>query len=107
MKVDNQSAIEILKNNNKHSRAKHIDIRYHFIRNYVQSGQVKLVYCSTKDMLADIFTKPLRKKLFQRLRYRLGIRDGSAFQSQSGGVENPTHNVEEKGSSGQGKQSPK
>jgi hypothetical protein len=84
--IDNKSAIEISKYSNKHSRAKHIDIRYHFIRDKVEKGEVELHYCPTGEMLADTLTKPLKKKQFQKLRYKLGIRDGAVLQTQSGGV---------------------
>ena len=42
-----------------HSRTKHIDIRYHYIRETVAEGTVTLQYCPTKDMTADVFIKPL------------------------------------------------
>ncbi|XP_012841324.1 PREDICTED: uncharacterized protein LOC105961635 [Erythranthe guttata] len=56
---DNVSAINISKNPVQHSRTKHIEIRYHFIRNLVEEGTVSLEYVTTEKQLADIFTKPL------------------------------------------------
>ncbi|XP_012837630.1 PREDICTED: uncharacterized protein LOC105958166 [Erythranthe guttata] len=56
---DNMSAINICKNPVQHSRTKHIEIRYHFIRNLVEEGTVSLEYVTTEKQLADIFTKPL------------------------------------------------
>ena len=50
-----------------------MDVRYFFVRHKVQDGTVKVHYISTKDQLADFFTKPLGKILFQSLRARLGI----------------------------------
>lgn len=44
-----------------HNRSKHIDIKYHHIRDVVQSKEVELKYCPTDDMIADIFTKNLPK----------------------------------------------
>ncbi len=70
---DNQGAIEISKNARFHNRTKHIDVRFHFIREKVVSKEVKVIYCSTEDMLADIMTKGLTKKKFQRLRRMLNI----------------------------------
>jgi hypothetical protein len=46
----------------EHSRTKHIAIRYHFLRDHQQRGDIKIAYVSTKEQLADIFTKPLDEK---------------------------------------------
>jgi hypothetical protein len=43
----------------EHSRTKHIAIRYHFLRDHQQQGDIEIAYINTKDQLADIFTKPL------------------------------------------------
>ena len=56
---DNQSCIKMTKNPVNHGRAKHIDIKYHHIRDEVKRGEVKLEYCETSAMLADIMTKGL------------------------------------------------
>ena len=56
---DNQGAIALAKNPEFHKRTKHIDIRYHFVREKVEDGQVALEYCPTQDMLADLMTKPI------------------------------------------------
>ena len=70
---DNQGAIAIAKNPVNHSRTKHIDIRYHYIRECVQNGQIELQYCPTNDMKADIFTKPLTRQKFEHLRGEIGL----------------------------------
>ena len=57
--VDNQGAIKLAQNPVFHERSKHIDIRHHFIRDEIASGNVKLVYVHTSENLADIFTKPV------------------------------------------------
>jgi len=59
--VDNQSSIKMSQNPVLHSKTKHIDIRYHYIREAVAKGTVTLEYCPTKDMAADLLTKPLGK----------------------------------------------
>jgi hypothetical protein len=59
--ADNQGCIALSRNPVSHSRAKHIDIRHHFIRELVENSEVDLKFCSTKDMAAEIFTKPLAR----------------------------------------------
>eukprot|EP00253_Pinus_taeda_P032189 PITA_32189 len=56
---DNQSCIKLTENPVFHDRSKHIEIKYHFIRDYVQKGVIKLEYISTNEQVADIFTKAL------------------------------------------------
>ncbi|GKE72104.1 hypothetical protein Tco_1534145 [Tanacetum coccineum] len=56
---DNKSAIALCCNNVQHSRSKHIDVRYHFIKEQVKNGVVELYFISTEYQLEDIFTKPL------------------------------------------------
>ena len=70
---DNSSAINISKNPVQHSKMKHIDIRYHFLKDEVQKGTMQLVFVPTKDQIVDIFIKPLPKDLFEDLRSRLGM----------------------------------
>ncbi len=65
---DNQSAICLAKNQQVHGRPKHIDIKYHFIRDLVEAGRIKLTYCASEDMVADVLTKGLRIKQFEKLR---------------------------------------
>ena len=61
MNCDNQGAIALVHNPVKHSRSKHIDIRYHFIREHIQRNKLSLTYVKSDDNLADIFTKPCSK----------------------------------------------
>ena len=56
---DNQGTIALTKNPKNHSRTKHIDIKYHFVRGTVEKKDVRLVYCPTEKMVADILTKAL------------------------------------------------
>jgi len=72
---DNTSAINLTKNQIQHSRTKHIEIRHHFIRDYVSNGDCEVKFVDTKLQLADIFTKPLPKERFFFLRNELGILD--------------------------------
>ena len=70
---DNQGAIELAKNPKYHNRTKHIDICHHFIRERVMSNEIKVMYCNTKCMIADIMTKALPKPSFEKLRSLLGV----------------------------------
>jgi hypothetical protein len=63
----------------EHSRTKHIAIRYHFLRDHQQNGDIEIAYVSTKEQLADIFTKPLDEKTFTKLRNELNILDSRNF----------------------------
>jgi len=57
--VDNQGSIALAKNPVHHQRSKHIDVRYHFIRDVVSDGVVKLVTCQRTKNIADVLTKPV------------------------------------------------
>nr|GEY01085.1 retrovirus-related Pol polyprotein from transposon TNT 1-94 [Tanacetum cinerariifolium] len=70
---DNTSAIAILNNPVLHSRTKHIDIRYHFIRDHVLKGDIELHIIPTQYQLVDICTKPLDEPTFKRLIIKLGM----------------------------------
>jgi len=71
--ADNQGSIALAHNPVSHSRAKHIDIQHHFIRERVERGEVSLNYVSTKEMMADIFTKALPCESFEKFRTNLGV----------------------------------
>ncbi|GKA12235.1 hypothetical protein Tco_0691781 [Tanacetum coccineum] len=70
---DNTSAIAISNNPVLHSRTKHIDIRYHFIKDHILKGDIELHFVPTNLQLADIFTKPLAEPSFTRLVVELGM----------------------------------
>ncbi|GJX72247.1 retrovirus-related pol polyprotein from transposon TNT 1-94 [Tanacetum coccineum] len=75
---DNKSAIALCCNNVQHSRAKHIDVRYHFIKEQVNNGIVELYFVRMEYQLADIFTKPLPRERFNFLIENLGMRSMSS-----------------------------
>ena len=62
--VDNQSAITVSKNPVHHNQTKHIDTRYHFIRECDEDKKIKICFIQTEDQLTDIFTKALGKMKF-------------------------------------------
>lgn len=74
IKVDNKSAIALCKNSVHHDRSKHIDVRYHFIRECIEEGRVTVEHIRTGDQLADILTKPLARVKFLELREHIGLR---------------------------------
>ncbi|GKB22971.1 hypothetical protein Tco_0862372 [Tanacetum coccineum] len=67
LNCDNKSVIALCCNNVQHSRAKHIDVRYHFIKEHMENGIVELYFVRTEYQLADIFTKPLPRERFNFL----------------------------------------
>lgn len=77
--VDNNSAINLAKNPVAHGRSKHIDIRFHFLRDLVEKNKIELKFCKTEDQVANILTKPLKVDAFEKLRNMLGI---SALKTQ-------------------------
>lgn len=58
---DNQGAIVLSRNPVNRSRSKHIDVKYHFIRDAVSEGKIHIVYCPTEDMVVDVLTKSVSK----------------------------------------------
>ncbi|GKD09282.1 retrovirus-related pol polyprotein from transposon TNT 1-94 [Tanacetum coccineum] len=74
MYSDNKSAIALCCNNVQHSRAKHIDVHYHFIKEQVENGIVELYFVRMEYQLADIFTKPFPRERFNFLIEKLGMR---------------------------------
>ena len=70
---DNTSTIALSKNSVFHQKSKHIDTRYHFIRELVHNGEVHLKPCKSSDQLADMFTKSLAKFVFAFHRRNLGV----------------------------------
>ena len=65
---DNQGCIAMSENPVMHQRTKHIDIRHHFVRERVESGDIKLEYVPTEEQLADLLTKPLLRNRVISLR---------------------------------------
>lgn len=72
--VDNKSAIDLAKNPVFHGRSKHIDIRYHFIRDCVERGEVIIRHVRGDLQRADILTKALTTVKFERMRQLMGVR---------------------------------
>jgi hypothetical protein len=73
LQCDSTSAISVAKNLVLHSKTKHIEVRYHFLRDNIEKGKIALIHVPTHDQLANIFTKPLDQATFTRLREELGV----------------------------------
>ena len=72
--VDNQSAIKLVENPVAHDRTKHIDIKYHFIRDIESRKIISVKYCPTNDQVADVLMKPLSRKKHKRFTEQMGLR---------------------------------
>jgi hypothetical protein len=73
LKVDNKSALALIKNLVFHERSKHIQTRFHFIQESLENGEIRLEFISTRGQLADILTKALPKARFQELRAKIDM----------------------------------
>jgi len=72
---DNTSAINLTKNPIQHSKIKYIEIKHHFIRDHIKKGDIEIMFVKTENQLADLFTKPLVRDRFNKLRTELGVHD--------------------------------
>ncbi|PNX67669.1 hypothetical protein L195_g055750 [Trifolium pratense] len=70
---DNSSTIKLSKNPIMHGRSKHIDVRFHFLRDLSKDGVIELKFCKSQEQLADIMTKPLKLDSFCKLREGIGM----------------------------------
>ena len=84
IQVDNKSAIELAKNLVNHERSKHIDVRFHFIRDHVKEENVELLHVASQDQVADIFTKPLPKVLLNKYKKMIDMTYGRSIQVYGG-----------------------
>ncbi|KAJ9547861.1 LOW QUALITY PROTEIN: hypothetical protein OSB04_020404 [Centaurea solstitialis] len=71
---DNSSTIKLARNPVFHGNSKHIEVRYHFLRELTRDEVIDLQHCGSKEQLVDIMTKPLRLELFEKLREALGVK---------------------------------
>jgi hypothetical protein len=69
---DNMSTMTLIeKGRSTSSRTKHINIRYFFVKDRVENGEITIKYLPTEEMVADLLTKPLQGQLFRKLRQKL------------------------------------
>ena len=72
---DNQSTIAMTRNPQHHGRAKHVDIKFHYIREMVTMNKIELKYYKSDEMIADMLTKGIGKIQFAKLRNMIGLRN--------------------------------
>ena len=70
---DNSSTIKLSRNPIMHGRSKHIDVRFHFLRDLTRDKVIELVHCNSQDQVADLLTKPIKQQTFEKLREQLGL----------------------------------
>jgi hypothetical protein len=74
LRVDNKSAISLIRNPMLNDRSRHLDTRFHLIREYEANGQISVQFIGTDEQLGDILTKSLSRVKFQELRMKIGVR---------------------------------
>ena len=81
IKEDNQGTIAIARNPVSHSRTKHIDIKFHYVREALEDGIIDLIYYPTEQMTADILTKPLARQQFETFQLEMGLKTLPSIKS--------------------------
>ena len=76
---NNKSAISLTKNPMFHRRSKHIDIKFHYIRDLVKRRDIELEFCKSEDHIADILTKLLKAEIFHNLKKKMGMCDSKSL----------------------------
>ena len=85
--IDNKSAIALMKNPTFHERSKHIDTRFHFIRECVEKRQILVEFVCTREQRVDILTKALGRVKFAEMRELLGVKNLKQSQVYGGDCE--------------------
>lgn len=70
---DNQSCLKLIKNSKFSNRSKHIDTKFHFVKDYVTKNLIECIFCPTEEMVADLLTKPLNGTRINYLQKRCGL----------------------------------
>ena len=70
---DNQSCIKMLQNEKSSGRTKHIDTKYHYVRDLLKQGEIDVIYCASNEMMADLLTKPLEATKTKQFTKDIGL----------------------------------
>ena len=81
IKEDNQGTIAVARNPVFHNRTKHIDIKFHYVREALEDGIIDLTYCPTEQMTADMLIKPLARRQFETFRLQMGLKNMPSIKS--------------------------
>jgi hypothetical protein len=73
LRVDNKSIIALIKNSVLHGQSKHIEVKYHLVRESAENGRIKVEFIRSKEQLGDILIKPLGRVKFLELRTKIGL----------------------------------
>jgi hypothetical protein len=75
LRVDNKSVIALIKNPVFHGQSKHIEVKYHLVREFAKNGRIKVEFIRSKKQLGDILTKPLGRVKFLKIHSKIGLID--------------------------------
>ena len=73
LRVDNKSTISLIKNPVHHDRTKHIDVKYHYVRECAEGGLIDVQFIGTAEQLGDILTKALGRLKYEELKSKIGL----------------------------------
>jgi hypothetical protein len=82
LNIDNQSAINVAKNPEHHGRMKHLDLRFYWLRDVVEDKTITVKYCPTKEMPADLLTKPLDRTTTLQFAQKMGLHQSGGSVEQ-------------------------
>ena len=74
LKDDNQGAIAAMKKDVQHSKLKHLELKYYFLKKVVEEERMNVEYCPTDEMIADVLTKALSRQKFEYFSARMGVK---------------------------------
>jgi hypothetical protein len=83
LKVDNKSAIALIKNPILHGQSKHIEVKYHYVRESADNGLIKVDFVRSEEQLGDILTKALGRVKFHEQRAKIGMLDVNVQHSKA------------------------
>jgi hypothetical protein len=75
LRVDNKSAIALIKNPVLYRQSKHIEVKYYLVRESIENGQIKVEFIKSEEQLGNILTKPLGRVKFQELHTKISLID--------------------------------